>query len=130
MTAPTAQPSEERDPLTYAIIGAAIAVHRELGNGFLETVYQEALAIELQQRGIPFIREHKLSIYYKGRPLQTFYKADFLCDNQVILELKAQKNLSGTEEAQLIHYLKATGIPKGLLLNFGTPSLAYKRFVF
>lgn len=130
MESSAASTSRERDPLTYAVIGAAMTVHRELGCGFLEQVYQEALAIELQVQGIPFIREHKLPIHYKGTPLQTYYKADFICDHALILEFKAQKNLSGTEEAQLINYLKATQITKGLLLNFGTASLSCKRYIY
>jgi GxxExxY protein len=104
-------------------------VHRELGCGFLEAVYQEALAVELRLRTIPHRREVDLPVSYKGQRLNTTYRADFICYDRVIVELKALKRLSGVEEAQIINYLKATGMETGLLLNFGTPSLQYKRFV-
>ena len=119
----------ENDPRTYAIIGAAMEVHRHLGCGFLEPVYQEALAIELGNRDIPFIREVKLSLAYKGLPLETNYCADFICFNRVVVELKALARMSGTEEAQVINYLKATGNEVGLLINFGARSLEHRRFV-
>jgi len=120
---------EQRDSRTYAIIGAAMEVHGALGCGFLEAVYQEALALELTQRGVPYRREAELPIFYKGRQLATTYRADFVCHDAVIVEPKALSTLSGTEEAQILHYLKASGIKTGLLINFGSPSLEYKRFV-
>ncbi|MCQ3980405.1 MAG: GxxExxY protein [Anaerolineae bacterium] len=118
----------QKDPRTHAIIGAAMDVHRELGCGFLEAVYHEALALELSNRNITYQREIELPIFYKSQKLTTFYRADFLCFETVIVELKALNRLRGLEESQIINYLKATGLEIGLLLNFGTTSLEYKRF--
>ncbi|MEM8860687.1 MAG: GxxExxY protein [Chloroflexota bacterium] len=118
-----------RDPRTYAIIGAAMEVHRQLGHGFLEKVYQEALAIEFDLRGIPFKREIELPIFYKNTKLATHYRADFLCFDNIIVELKALSKISGAETSQVLNYLKATNCKIGLLLNFGTPSLKYDRFI-
>ena len=119
----------ERDPQTYAIMGAAFEVHNQLGAGFLESTYQDALEVELIQRQIPYSREQALSVLYKGTLLPTIYRADFVCFNEVLVELKALKHLSEVEEAQVIHYLKATGLKRALLLNFGTPRLTPKRLV-
>ena len=114
----------------YAIVGAAIEVHRELGAGFLEPVYQEAMEIELRSRNIPFESQKRLVICYKGHQLQKDYVADLVCYGQVIIELKALDRLSGKEEAQLLNYLKATGLRVGLLINFGSAGrLEWKRFV-
>ena len=118
-----------RDAETFSIIGAALEVHRELGHGFLEAVYQQALAFEFEARGIPFEREKGLSILYKGRDLETKYRADFVCHGEVVVELKALQALSGNEDAQLLNYLKASGFKRGLLLNFGAASLQQKRMV-
>jgi len=120
---------ENKDKETYSIIGAAMTVHRELGSGFLEAVYQEALEREFSLLNINCEREKKLPVFYKGGKLNTYYQADFVCYDSVIVELKALQNLSGIEEAQTINYLKASGLQKGLLLNFGSKSLQYKRLV-
>ncbi|HAE40055.1 MAG TPA: hypothetical protein DCG57_15710 [Candidatus Riflebacteria bacterium] len=120
----------ERDLQTYSIIGSAMAVHSELGPGFLESVYHEALEIEFLQAGIPFEREVALPVFFRGTLLNAPFKADFVCFNSVIVELKALSSLSSREESQLINYLKAANMQKGLLLNFGSKLLQFKRFVF
>ena len=118
----------ENDTQTYAIIGAAMAVHTELGQGFLEAVYQAALEKEFISRGIPYLREKRLPIHYRGEVIAE-YQADFLCYEEIIVELKALHKLSGSDEAQVINYLKASNLHRGLLINFGAPSLQYKRLV-
>jgi GxxExxY protein len=122
--------TSQNDPRTHEIIGAAMEVHKVLGAGFLEIVYQEALSIEFANRNIQFIKEVDLPVYYKGVKLSTSYRADFLCYEGVIVELKALSELGGKEESQIINYLKATGLETGLLINFGTSSLGFKRFIF
>jgi GxxExxY protein len=121
---------EERDPQTYAIIGAAMEIHSQLGHGFLEAVYHEAAMVELPIRGIPFEREVALPVKYKNTLLPTHYRADFVCFSEIIVEFKALSRLTSIEEAQLLNYLKATGLKRGLLINFGAPSLEYKRLVW
>lgn len=119
----------ERDSRTYKIIGAAMEVHRQLGCGFLEPIYQEAFALELKTRDIPYSRELKFPVSYKGQRLQNHYRPDFICFDSVIVELKAQSSLSSVEDSQLINYLKVTGYHTGLLLNFGARGLQQRRFV-
>ena len=119
----------QRDPRTYKIIGAAMEVHRQLGCGFLEPVYQEAFALELKSREIPYSRELKFPVSYKGQRLLNHYRPDFICFDSVIVELKALNSLSSVEDSQLINYLKVTGYHTGLLLNFGAKSLQQRRFV-
>ena len=120
----------DRDKETFTIIGAAMAVHNELGHGFLEAVYQEALEREFQIQEIPFEREKMLPVFYRGKKLAAYYKADFICFGSVIVEIKALQQLSGTEEAQVLNYLKASGLTKSLLINFGAKRLQYKRLVY
>ena len=119
-----------KDQETYNIIGSAMAVHNELGHGFLEAIYREALEQEFTLQGIPFSTEKKLPVYYKKHKLKTFYFSDFICYDSVIVEIKALKRLTGQEESQLINYLKASGLKSGLLINFGAKQLQYKRLVF
>ena len=119
----------KKDPDTYAILGAAMEVHRLLGCGFLESVYQDALELELTERSIPFHREQAIPVFYKGNQLGNPYKADFICFESVIVELKAIKALTEIEYAQVLHYLKATQYSRALLINFGNDSLEFKRIV-
>ena len=119
-----------QDKRTYAIIGAAMEVHKNLGHGFLEAIYQEALGLEFDMQAIPNKPEHLIRISYKGKHLKKKYQVDFLCYDEIVLEIKALSKLTGNEEAQLINYLKATGLKIGLLINFGAKSLEYKRLVF
>jgi GxxExxY protein len=111
----------------YAIYGAAIEVHKELGAGFLETVYQEALEIELRERGIPFESQKSLPIHYKVRLLKKEYIADLVCYGKIIVELKSIKELSEKDDAQTLNYLKATGLRLGLLINFGSQGILERK---
>ncbi|MDH4202576.1 MAG: GxxExxY protein [Phycisphaerae bacterium] len=114
--------------LTHKIIGAAMEVHRTLGTGFLEAVYEDALAVELRLQGICYEKQRPLCVFYKGHKVRD-YICDFLVENTVLVELKAIKRLTVTEESQLLNYLKGTGLELGLLINFGETSLKYKRFI-
>ncbi len=114
----------------YAIVGAAMEVHNELGSGFAEAVYQEAMELEFGWRVIPFEPQKELCIYYKQRCLEKRYFADFVCFGSVLVELKAIKEIGRNEDTQLLNYLKATGLRVGLIVNFGDPGrLDWKRFV-
>jgi len=114
----------------YAIVGAAMEVYNTLGPGFLEAVYQEALEIEMTERGIPFEAQRELRIKYKGRYLQKTYVADFFVYDKVLFEIKALDALSGKDEGQLLNQLAATGKDVGVLANFGSyPDLQWKRMV-
>ena len=114
----------------YAIVGAAIEGHRELGAGFLEAVYQEALERELATRGIVIESQREPVILYKGQPLGKRYACDLLCFGSVPVELKAMDRLTGREDAQVINYLKSSGISVGVLINFGSHGkLEWRRLI-
>lgn len=110
------------------VIGAAIEVHKILGCGFLEAVYEEALAREMRLRGIQFERQKPLEIAYKGETIKE-YVCDFYVEEKILVELKAMRQLGEVEEAQILNYLKASAIRVGLLFNFGEKSLKYKRVI-
>ena len=115
---------------THNILGACFEVYREKGCGFLEDVYQECLEIEFGLRGIPFQAKAALELEYKGKKLRKKYEPDFFCDNKVILEIKAAKAIDDSHRAQLMNYLRATGIKVGLLVNFGHyPKAQHERFI-
>ena len=115
---------------SYAINGEAMHVYNVLGYGFLESVYQEALEIEFLKRGIPYEREKELKIYYEGKAMRQTYRADFVCYNNIIVELKAVAHLDDMHRSQIYNYLKATGYKLGLLYNFGHyDGLEYERKV-
>lgn len=103
----------------YAIVGAAMEVYNQQGVGFLEAVYQECLEIEFTERGIPFVAQKELPIFYKGQRLKKTYVADFVCYDKIIVELKAIERLTDHERSQILNYLKATKLEVGVLLNFG-----------
>jgi len=119
-----------RDDRTYQIIGCAMEVHKVLGCGFLEAVYQEAFERELTAQSVPFKSQPVLEIFYKNERMNKTYQPDFICFDQIIIELKALSGLMGLEEAQIINYLKASKMSVGLLINFGAKSLEYKRFIY
>jgi GxxExxY protein len=115
---------------SFCIIGACFDVYNEKGNGFLEAVYQECLTIELREQGIPFAEKPLLTLKYKEHELKQRYEPDYLCYGEIIVEIKAVKQLADEHRAQIINYLKATGKRLGLLINFGHyPKLEYERFV-
>ena len=114
---------------SYKIIGACMEVHQNLGAGFLEAVYQEALSMEFDLRNIPYQQEKDLKIHYKGTSLKKRYFADFVCYESIILELKAVSTICKEHEAQLLNYLKTTGYRLGMIINFGESSLKFKRMI-
>ena len=115
---------------SYQIMGAAFEVYKEKGSGFLEAVYQECLAIEFEDQGLPAIEKTPLSLHYKGRKLKQRYEPDFICFEKIIVEIKAVSTLTDKHRAQVINYLKATGKELGILINFGHhPKVQYERFV-
>lgn len=121
--------ADQGDPETYQIIGAALDVHAALGPGFLELVYQAALAEELSTRSIPYQRESELAVTYKGIVLPVHFRTDFICYGTTIIELKALPEVGGGEVAQTLNYLRASQLPKALLINFGEQRLYYRRFI-
>lgn len=114
---------------SYLIIGACMEVHKKLGAGFLESVYSEALEIEFRNSNIPYEKEKKLPVFYDDKPLNKYFRADFVCYNSIIIELKSTKFLIDADRKQTLNNIKATKFKLGLLINFGTPSLTYKRIV-
>jgi GxxExxY protein len=129
------EPHEKHERLLYAdevyqIQGAIFEVSRELGSGFLEAVYQECLALELVARGIPFAASPALALAYKGKSLQQTYRPDFICFDRIIIELKVARDLAPEHRAQVLNYLKATGMRLGLLVNFGcAPKARIERLI-
>ena len=114
----------------YAIVGAAMEVYNQLGPGFSEAIYQDAMEIEVESRNIPNNPQHEIHVFYKGQKLKSFFKPDLICYEKIVVELKALDQLTSREESQLINYLKATGLPVGLLINFGKErDLEWKRMV-
>lgn len=114
---------------SYKIIGACMKVHRGLGAGFLEAIYEEALKKEFVKMEIPFENQVKLQVYYEGKKLNKYYKVDFICYDNIIIEIKAVSQVPDACYAQIKNYLSATKKELGMLINFGQPSLAYKRII-
>lgn len=119
-------PLKDRNPRAYEIVGLALKVHRTLGRGFVEGVYGDAFELELKQAGIPYEREKKIEVFYNGVKLDSYYVADFICYGEIIVELKAISRLTNGELAQTMNYLKGTGLPCALLLNFGEDTLRHE----
>lgn len=115
---------------TYEILGACFEVYNEMGCGFLESVYQECLELELDSRGVPFVAQQPVNLQFKDRNIQRTFSPDLLCFEQVIVELKAVRHLTPEHRAQLINYLRACRLEVGLLVNFGSyPQLDYERVI-
>ncbi len=115
------------DPLTYAIIGAAMRVHKDLGPDYLEAAYHRALEMALTDAGVVFQSEVPLPLFFESRPLGVPFRADMVCAGSVVLELKALPAVGGRERRQVAHYLKSTRMPLGLLINFGEDALHVER---
>lgn len=116
---------------SYAIQGAIFEVYRQMGCGFLESVYQECLEIEFRERSIPFVSQHDLQLFYKGKLLKQRYIPDFICYDQIIVELKAVKQVAPEHKAQVLNYLKASKMKLGILVNFGDyPKATVTRLAF
>ena len=113
----------------YSIIGCAMEVHKELGCGFLEAIYQEALEISFHDRNIPYEREKQLDVFFRNQLLKKKYLADFICYDEIIIELKANECIIPKDIAQVLNYLKASNKKLGLLINFGALGLQYKRII-
>jgi GxxExxY protein len=122
-------PDQRRDPRTFAIIGAAMHVHRELGPELLESLYGDCLEIEFDHRAIPYVREFPMQVHYRGLPVRTPFRADFLCYGAVVVELKAMACIGKREVGQVAHYLAIANAPLGLLINFGASSLEFERVI-
>lgn len=116
-------------PQTHEIIGAAIEVQTHFGTGLLESAYGDALELEFHDRGVPFARECPVPLFYKGRQIRTVYRADFVCFDGIVVELKASVGIGSADLAQMWHYLSATGLRTGLLLNLGHAPMQIRRFV-
>jgi GxxExxY protein len=114
---------------SYNIIGVCFEVHNVLGSGFLEEVYKEALAIEMDEMGMPYAREEQINIYYKSKILKKKFRSDFLCYSSIIVEVKAKECLILKDYSQILNYLNATGLRLGIIVNFGETSLKYKRIL-
>ena len=113
----------------YLIVGCCMEVHKRLGCGFKEAVYQEALEMEFIENALDFVREKRLRIQYKGQLLKKEFSPDFVCFDKIVLELKAASELTEIHQSQLFNYLKASNLRLGILVNFGTPSIQFKRFI-
>jgi len=119
----------ERDPRTYAIIGAGMEVYNEMRNGYHEPIYHECLEVEFQRQNVPAVHEPAVQVYYKDVLLKKEYNPDFICFGEVVVEVKVLDRLTGKEEAQLLNYLKASRLHVGLLLNFGGDEFEWRRMV-
>ncbi len=114
--------------ITREVIGAAMEVHKHMGNGFQEVIYQRCLALELKDRGIEFLREQEMALYYKNHEVGS-RRADFIVERKILVELKALVTLEDVHRAQALNYLTAYHLEIGLLINFGAKSLQFERFI-